>query len=298
VILVTHRLEEVTDVADDVTVLRDGRVVASGPATHTRDELAELIVGAAAEHRASAPASFAGAGEAVLELRGAALGDLSVHAGEILGVAGRLGSGRTRLLRGVFGADPIAGEVRVDGRALRTGDVAAAIDAGVAYVPEDRDNDGLFAALDVRENLSAVDVRRFRSRLRLERSSEAAASAETMRSFLVRAASDRQAIMTLSGGNRQKVLLARWLRTTPRVLLLDEPTQGVDVGARAEIHRLIRAAVDEGAAAVVVSSDHEELEQLADRVIVLDDGRIRAELRGDEIDAVRISHLTLDGAPA
>jgi ribose transport system ATP-binding protein len=141
-------------------------------------------------------------------------------------------------------------------------------------------------------------VRRFRSRLRLERSSEAAASAETMRSFLVRAASDRQAIMTLSGGNRQKVLLARWLRTTPRVLLLDEPTQGVDVGARAEIHRLIRAAVDEGAAAVVVSSDHEELEQLADRVIVLDDGRIRAELRGDEIDAVRISHLTLDGAPA
>jgi ribose transport system ATP-binding protein len=117
-----------------------------------------------------------------------------------------------------------------------------------------------------------------------------------MRSFLVRAVSDRQPIMTLSGGNRQKVLLARWLRGAARVLLLDEPTQGVDVGARAEIHRMIRDAVDAGAAAIVVSSDHEELEQLADRVLVLADGRVVAELGAGHVDATRISHLTLDAA--
>ena len=297
VIFVTHRLDEVTQVADDVTVLRDGRVVASQPADLRQDELAELIVGAAAA--AAVPASAGpGRGRPMLEVRGSGSVDLTVHAGEILGVAGRLGSGRTRLLRGMFGADRRSGDVRVDGRLLRPADVAAAIEAGIAYVPEDRDNDGLFAALEVRENLSAVDVGRFGSPLRLNRGREAAASRDTMRSFLVRAATDRQPIMTLSGGNRQKVLLARWLRTAPRVLLLDEPTQGVDVGARAEIHRMIRAAVEDGAAAVVVSSDHGELEQLADRVVVLTDGRLTAELVGDDVDATRISHLTLDTARA
>ena len=297
IVFVTHRLDEVTEVADDVTVLRDGRVVASGPADLSREALAELIVGGpAAASAAPGPAvATAGAGRPVLELRGPVA--LTVHAGEIVGLAGRLGSGRSRLLSGIFGSAPRTGEVLVDGRPLAGGDVNAAIAAGIASVPEDRDGEGLFGGLDVRENLSAVDVRRFRAPWGLDRRREAAAATDTMRAFLVRAVSDRQAVATLSGGNRQKVLLARWLRDEPRVLLLDEPTQGVDVGARAEIHRMVRAAVTAGAAAIVVSSDHEELAQLCDRVLVLADGRVAAELGVGDVDAVRISHLTLDAAP-
>jgi ribose transport system ATP-binding protein len=296
IVFVTHRLDEVAEVADDVTVLRDGRVVASGPAELGREALAELIVGG--RPGAHAPTSAAPApagGPPVLELRGPV--ELTVRAGEVVGLAGRLGSGRSRLLRGIFGAEPRPGEVRVDGDPLPAGDVGAAIAAGIASVPEDRDGEGLFTGLDVRENLSAVDVRRFRSPWGLDRRREAATATQTMRSFLVRAVSDRQPIMTLSGGNRQKVLLARWLRAEPRVLLLDEPTQGVDVGARAEIHRMVRAAVAAGAAAIVVSSDHDELAQLCDRVVVLADGRVAAELGPGDVDAVRISHLTLDAAP-
>jgi ribose transport system ATP-binding protein len=295
IVFVTHRLDEVAQVADDVTVLRDGRVAWSGPAELGRAELAELIVGSAAAADVATGPATTRADRPMLELRGPV--DLTVHAGEVVGVAGRLGSGRSRLLRGVFGAGPRTGEARVHGRLLAPGDVPAAIAAGVACVPEDRDGEGLFSDLDVRENLSAVDVRRFRASWGIDRRREGAAAGETMRSFLVRAVSDRQPIMTLSGGNRQKVLLARWLRGEPRVLLLDEPTQGVDVGARAEIHRLIRAAVASGAAAIVVSSDHEELEQLCDRVVVLADGRVVAELGPGEVGAARISHLTLDAAP-
>jgi ribose transport system ATP-binding protein len=295
IVFVTHRLDEVAQVADDVTVLRDGRVVSCGPATLDRAQLAELIVGGAAAAEPARPAGTSAAGPAVLEVRGPF--ELTLRAGEVVGVAGRLGSGRSRLLRGIFGAGPRAGEVRVSGQAIPDGDVAAAIAAGLALVPEDRDGEGLFASLDVRENLSAVDVPRFRASWGLDPRREGAAAARTMRSFLVRAVSDRQPIMTLSGGNRQKVLLARWLRGAARVLLLDEPTQGVDVGARAEIHRMIRQAVDAGAAAIVVSSDHEELEQLCDRVLVLGDGRVVAELGPGHVDATRISHLTLDAAP-
>ncbi len=292
-LFITHRLDEVGDVADDVTVLRDGHVVASRPAGLTRAELAELIVGAQLE-APSAPAGTRAAGPPVLELDGDR--PVVVCAGEVVGIAGRLGSGRTRLLRGVFGAAGRAHDVRVAGTTLPVGDVAAAIAAGVAYVPEDRDGEGLFGALDVRENVSSVDVGRFRSPLRLHHGREADAARETMKTFLVRATSQRQPIMTLSGGNRQKVLLARWMRTSPSVLLLDEPSQGVDVGARVEIHRLIRAACAAGAATLVVSSDHEELEQLADRVVVLDGGRIVAELSGEDLRASRIALATLDAA--
>lgn len=289
VIFVTHRLDEVTEVADDVTVLRDGKVVASREAGLSHDELADLIVGGAPTS-ASHDGEEAAAGGVVLEVLDAGL---TARAGEVVGIAGRVGSGRSRLLRGIFGADARKDEVLIDGRVLPSHDVGKAIAAGVAYVPEDRDGDGLFAELDVRENMSAVDVRRFRSPLWIDRRREAAATREAMDGFLVRAASDRQPIMTLSGGNRQKVLLARWLRTAPRLLLLDEPTQGVDVGARAEIHRLVRTAVRDGAAAVVVSSDYEELVHLADRVVVLVDGEITAEVAGQELDATRITHLSL-----
>jgi ABC-type sugar transport system ATPase subunit len=292
-VFVTHRLDEAVAAADDVTVLRDGRVVASRPADLTRAELAHLIVGEAPAHVAARQV-ITGDGPPVLELPEQ---DVVVRAGEIVGLAGRLGSGRTRLLRGVFGASPRDGDALLDGTTLPRGDVAAAMREGVAYVPEDRDGEGLFTTMDVRENTSAVDLRRFWSRGHVNHGAEGDAARDTMTSFLVRAVSDRQPIMTLSGGNRQKVLLARWMRTRPRLLLLDEPSQGVDVGARAEIHRLVRAAAAAGTATLVASSDHDELEQLCDRVLVMHEGRVVAELRPPDLTAARISMAALDAVP-
>ncbi len=177
---------------------------------------------------------------------------------------------------------PHRGEIAINGQVLPPGDIGAAIAAGVAHVPEDRDRDAAFADLDVRSNLLAARVRRYLRRGRLDTARERADASRLIGEFGVRARGDRQTMSTLSGGNRQKVVLARWLCDQPALLLLDEPSQGVDVGARAEIHRIVERAVDAGAAALVVSSDFEELCLLCDQVIVMRSGReVTQLLRAD-----------------
>jgi ribose transport system ATP-binding protein len=219
---------------------------------------------------------------------------LSVRGGEIVGVAGLLGSGRSRMLRSMFGLDPTRrAETRVDGQVVGHG-IKRAMNAGIAYLPEDRDGEAIFGDLSVRQNLTANAVGRYWRRLRFDRRQEARNATQAVAAFDIRSASDRQPVSTLSGGNRQKVVLARWMRVEPRVLLLDEPTQGVDVGARSDIHGLLRAAAADGTAIVVASSDLQELELLCDRVVVLVQGRVAHELVGAAINARTIAAVSFD----
>jgi ribose transport system ATP-binding protein len=297
ILYVSHRIDEVLSFADRLTVLRDGRVVTTAATAElTEAAVVESIAGRAFAHEPRASGGHA-TDEVVLDVRGLSGGplhsvDLRVHRGEVVGVAGLLGSGRTELLQTIFGARPAAsGEIRIGGRPVRFRSPADAIAAGVVYVPEDRPAEAVFSPMSVRENISAGGVARYFARLRLQHGWEQRDAVDAMRAFLVRAASDRAPLATLSGGNQQKVVLARWLSRKPTVLLLDEPTQGVDVGARQEIYALVRRAAASGAAVVVVSNDFSELVRLSDRAVVLRGGRIVAERVGDELDSHRLTEL-------
>jgi len=287
VLYVTHWLDEVPEVADSVTVLRDGVVAARRRVADLRErELFTLVAGRELGD-VYPDAGTVTPGEPVLRVRGLSGGpvrgvDLDVRAGEVLGVGGLVGSGRSTLLRLLFGLQRRTGAVELDGVPLPS-DPAELVERKVAYVPEDRAREGAFLDLSVRENLHATDVRRYwRGFLRSAR--ERADATATMRRFQIRAASSEALAASLSGGNQQKVVLARWLARAPRLVLLDEPTQGVDVGARADIYRLIRRASEEGAAVLMVSSDPEELVNLCDRVAVLAKGQLVAEGSRGNID--------------
>jgi ribose transport system ATP-binding protein len=297
ILYVSHRIDEVLALADRVSVLRDGqRVATQASAGLTEAAVIELIAGRTLAGLSAAETVADSSGVAV-ELVGVSAGrlrgvDLRVRHGEIVGVAGLMGSGRSTLLRTVFGAMPVnAGELRLDGHQVRWRDPRDAIRGGVAYVPEDRPGEAVFAPMSVRENISAGGVAAYFRRLRLHHRRESADAVDAMRTFLVRAASDRTPLATLSGGNQQKVVLARWLRRQPRVVLLDEPTQGVDVEARREIYDLIRAGARAGTAALVVANDFEELLRLCARVIVLRDGRVVGDLTGPELDSQHLTEL-------
>jgi ribose transport system ATP-binding protein len=218
--------------------------------------------------------------------------DLELRTGEIVGLTGLAGAGASELLALLFGDAPItAGELRVDGRASGRWSRRAAMRAGLALVPADRRHQAIFPELSVRENLSAATVSRYWSGGRLAERRERRDAAADAGSYLVRAASLSQPIATLSGGNQQKVMLARWLRRAPRLLLLDEPTQGVDVGARRELWAIVRRAVDDGACALAASSDVEDLVGVCDRILVVRDGRIAHEVADGPLDAGRITQL-------
>jgi ribose transport system ATP-binding protein len=312
IVLVTHRLKEATAVADRATVLRDGRLVATVDGDHIdHDQLVELIMGGVAVLQPRSPATRSPAGRAaqadrpealaVNGLVGGAVREASfeVHAGELVGIAGLLGSGRTTLLRLLFGLTPVeSGEilgVGSRGAGYRPRDAMA---AGLAYVPEDR-AEAVFADMSVSDNLSIATLRDYWRGLRLRHGAEQADSRNLLGTFLIKASSEVAPVATLSGGNQQKVVLARWLRREPRVLLLDEPTQGVDIAARAEIYALIRQATDEGACALVVCADLEEITTFCDRALVLRDGRVVDDVPAEQLQLERLErevHGTIGAA--
>jgi ribose transport system ATP-binding protein len=302
ILYVSHRLEEILALAHRITVLRDGAVVAGEDAGRLDEPgLARLIVGHAVDRPARARRSRPGSAP-VLELRGVCAGPLrdvwlKVGEREVLGVAGLVGSGRTSLLQAIYGAlRPTTGTIVLDGRALGGASVRAAIRRGLSYVPEDRAADGAFLGLGAPENLSAADPGCHRSGPWFGHRRERAAAGAAMRAYAIRAPAVTAPLTALSGGNQQKVVVARWLQRSPRVLLLDEPTQGVDVGARADIHAHVRAAVDAGGAALVVSSDVDELLALSDRVVVLAGGRIVGEAHTEAIDRHWLAERVYVGA--
>ena len=297
ILFVSHRLDEVIDTAARVTVLRDGRwagTLAGDEITEAR--LIEFIAGRALDRMYPAmPAvesdevALEGTGLTGGPLRGV---DFQLRRGEVLGIAGLLGSGRSELLKMIFGAYPIkCGTLMLEGKKVNFRDIGDAMDAGIAYVPEDRTTEAAFLNQTLADNVVASSINRYWKDFRLRNRAIDHDARDIIGRYFIRASSEKQIMGTLSGGNQQKVVLARWLSRKPRVLLLDEPTQGVDVNARAEIYALISKAVEEGCSVLLVTSDFEELSRVADRALVLSGGRITAELRGADIEPVRLTEL-------
>jgi len=297
ILFVSHRLDEVVDTADRATVLRDGRFAGTLEGEDiTEPRLIELIAGRPIENVFPEMPAIE-SDEVVLELRhvsGGPLTDvnLQLRKGEVLGVAGLLGSGRSELLKMVFGAYRVRkGEILIDGSPVRFRHVGDAMRAGIAYVPEDRGGEGAFFDLSVSDNLTAALVGRYWKGMHLNQRRADADARDAIGRFLVQARSEHQELATLSGGNQQKVILARWLLRNPKVMLLDEPTQGVDVNARAEIYNLVREAVASGCSVLVVTSDFEELSHVSDRVVILNQGRVIGELRAPDITPTRLTEM-------
>jgi rhamnose transport system ATP-binding protein len=301
IIYISHRLEEVFAIADRTTVLRDGRTVATrAKGEIDRAELIRLMVGR--ELAAEYPAGHATAGDVVLELdrvsnRATGVHDvsLSVKAGEILGLAGLVGSGRTQLAEIVFGLEPAdAGEIRIRGAAAHIASPQEAIAAGIAYVPEDRRRHGVVLEMSVAENASLANLEAVSQGGLVSGRQEREQAARAVSQLQIKTSSVDADVASLSGGNQQKVALARWLATNPSVLILDEPTQGVDVGSKAEIHRLIRDLAGRGLAVLMISSELPEVLGMSDRIAVMHAGTIAGVLSRDEATQDRIAALALE----
>ncbi len=306
VVYISHRLEEIREIGDRITVLKDGRTVATGlPARETPTrEVITLMTGRTIEYvfpeRRTAPHTDEAPLLEVedLRLRGHFDGvSLTVRPGEIVGLAGLVGSGRSEILETIYGArHPTAGTVRLAGRRLRPGDVGSAVAAGVGLAPEERKSQALLLDDSVYRNITVSSLGRFARGGFLSGGAEKAAARQQVEALDVRPADVSRVVRTLSGGNQQKVVLARWLLRDCRVLLLDEPTRGVDVGARSEIYALVRTLADRGVAVVVVSSEIPEVLGLADRVLVIADGAVVTEQPADALDEHRVLDLIMEGS--
>ena len=295
-IYISHYLEEIFDVADRVTVLRNGTVAGAAPiAAITQPELIRMISGANVERYRRVPVPL---GEPVLEVRGLTRAgayqdvDLTIRAGEVVGLTGLEGSGPGAIARGLFGLERLgAGSVKIDGKAYLAGNPTRALAAGVAYVPRDRHGLGIVAIRSVRDNASMSVLRRLSGRAGLiDGAKERAMVAGYIETLGIKTPSMETAVENLSGGNQQKVVVAKMAATEPRVLLLDEPTQGVDVQAKVELLRIVDQLSGQGVAVGVISDELSELMEICDRIVVFYRGRIvRQFTKGkDEITAVRL----------
>ncbi|HEY3505607.1 MAG TPA: sugar ABC transporter ATP-binding protein [Actinocatenispora sp.] len=302
VVYISHRLDEIRQIGDRVTVLKDGRTVAAGlPArTTTTAELVRLMTGRTVEYAFGERTGPVEQRE-LLRVSGLARAgeftdvSFTVHSGEIVGLAGLVGSGRTEIVETVYGARrPTAGTVTVDGRRLRPGSVRAAVRAGMGLCPEERKSQGLFGHDPVYRNVSVASLARYATAGFVAPARELAAAARSLTDLDVRPADPRRPVRTLSGGNQQKVVLARWLVRGCRLLVLDEPTRGVDVGARTELYRLIRRLAADGVGVLLVSSEIPEVLGLADRVLVVADGRVVADAPAPTLTEERVLDLVME----
>jgi ribose transport system ATP-binding protein len=297
IIYVSHRLSEVLSLADRVTVIRDGRVVTTTPAPELDERrLVNLIIGQSLE-KFYPPSASTMSDETVLQVEdlcGARISGVSfkIRHGEVLGVAGLLGSGRSELGRLLFGRQrKTRGRMRVGGVEVEVNNPADALRQRIGYVPEDRLHSGGVRTMTVRENLTITDMTAIWSNGRFSRSKERAIVQSIINDFNIRP-NDQEAIFgSLSGGNQQKAIIARALRLKPRLLILDEPVQGVDIGAKTEIFSLIARIAQEGTSVLVIDSDIEDLCRLCDRVVVLRDGSIASELSGDQLTREKIAEF-------
>ncbi|MWA02607.1 ATP-binding cassette domain-containing protein [Actinomadura sp. LD22] len=303
ILYISHRLDEVFELSDRIVVLRDGRVTLDEPTgSLTPARVVTAMVGDTVDD--FYPKERNATDRVVLRVRGASGGaafhgvDLDVRAGEVLGIGGVVGCGRGELLRALFGLHPLtAGTVTVDGEPVRARDPRQAIAGRIAYVTPDRSGEGLAMQQSVEANVSLPSLGRFTTADVVRRGRERAATGKVMADLRVRAASPSVPVASLSGGNQQKTLFAKWVMTGPRVLLMDEPTRGVDVGAKTEIYRIINGLTADGVAVVLVSSDLPELVAMSDRVLVMREGRAVSELAGGDVNEQNILEHALVGAP-
>lgn len=296
VVLVSHRLDEVLRMCTHATFLRDGVHVETGSLEGADERsLIRRIAGSDTEIFEKEPAAVGGAPR--LRVSGLSVGGVrdasfEVAPGEVLGISGLLGAGRSTLLKTLYGAiQPVAGTIELDQQELILGHPSEAVACGIAYVPEDRAADGVFPDKSVCDNLAIPALHRYWAGWRIGSGAEHRAARDVIDRHGIVAASESAPISSMSGGNQQKAVLARWTELNPRLLLLDEPTQGVDVGARAAIHSLIRSNAASGMSVVIVSSDARELAEVCDRVIGMVKGRIDGELKGDALTATRCIEL-------
>jgi rhamnose transport system ATP-binding protein len=300
VIYISHRLEELAAIADRVTVLRDGAVVCTRQAKETdQQELIRLMVGR--ELSAVFPKREVEVGEVILELRsvgcrstGVSDINLSVRAGEIVGLAGLVGAGRTELARTIFGLDPAdTGEIRLRDRIVSIDGPTQAIESGIAYLPEDRRRHGVIMDMSISANITLASLKRLSRWGAFEFDRERMIATDYARRFAIKTPAIFNSVSTLSGGNQQKVALSRWLATNPSVLILDEPTQGIDVGAKAEIHALMGELAAQGMAIVMISSELPEVLGMSDRIAVMRSGTVAGILSRAEATQQRILEMAL-----
>jgi rhamnose transport system ATP-binding protein len=305
IIYISHRLEEILAIADRVTVLRDGQSVGTYPREGLlRSTLINVMIGR--DLSAIFPKRAVAMGEPALELRhiscragGIRDVSLSVRSGEILGLAGLVGSGRTELARTIFGLTPAdSGELVVHGRAVRVESPAHAIRAGIGYLPEDRRRHGVVPEMAVAQNVTMASLKRIAPAGLIDRARERQCAGRFVEQLRIKTPSVSAAVESLSGGNQQKVAVARWLATEPKVLILDEPTQGVDVGSKSEIHELMQEMAERGLAVLMISSELPEILGMSDRIAVMHGGTIAGVLSREEATQDRLMNMALGHAHA
>ena len=303
VLYVSHRLEEIFSIADRITVLRDGCWVDTRPTTEmTRESLIESMVGRplSAPTVRSQPSVPARTAQPLLELRNLSQGDtfhdvsFQLRAGEVLGLGGLVGAGRSEVARAIFGIDNYdEGEVLVNGRPLRKCSVHDSLKARLALVPEERQHEGLILPLSIRSNVSLAVIRTLRRFGCIPFRRERQIVEHQLSNLRVKCNGMQRPASTLSGGNQQKLVLGKWLAVEPRILILDEPTRGIDVGAKAQFHELIRQFADQGLAVLLISSELPELLSLCDRILVMRQGRIVGEFLQEEATQSKVLEMSL-----
>jgi rhamnose transport system ATP-binding protein len=302
IIYISHRLEEVFELADRVTVLRDGNYVGTNPVAEIgKDDLISMMVGRTIE--TLFPKVSVELGETVLKVE--ALNrppltldiDFSIQAGEIVGLAGLVGSGRSELAQAIFGVLSVdSGAVFLNGQKVSIRSPRQARELGIAYVPEDRGTQGLIRPMTLRENVSLAVLEHLTRGHFIDHQRERSLIGDAIERFGIRASSSEQVVNKLSGGNQQKAVIAKWLATEPKLLIMDEPTRGVDVGAKAEIHRLMGTLVERGLAILMISSELPEILGMSDRILVMREGRLVAEFSREEADQEEVAAAMMGAA--
>lgn len=301
IIYISHKMDEVFDLADDITVLRDGSMVSSQPASDIDStQVITEMVGRDLDHQAF-PKESIEIGETVLKATGLSRSEqfknisLDIKKGEIVGLAGLIGAGRSEVVESIFGLAPLdAGEIEVDGKKTKLSNPKTAIDAGVAMLPEDRRLMGIIPQMSIRHNATLASLKKVIRRGRVHRRKELDLAAKYFERMRVKAPSQETKIQNLSGGNQQKVLLARWLIADPKVMLLDEPTRGIDVGAKFEIYGLITQMAKQGRGILMISSELPELIGMCDRIYVMSAGRLTGELFPEDFSQETILKYAMD----
>ncbi len=300
IIFISHKIEEIMEIADRVEVLRDGRLTGSKTVSDTdADELISMMVGR--ELKEKFPKVKTAAGDVVLEVRGlnvpGILHDINfnLRKSEVLGISGLIGAGRTELGKTLFGVYEYKGEILLDGKPVNIKSPGDAIKAGIVYLTENRKEEGLFSDKSVAYNMTLAKLREFTGRMdRVEKRKEADEVRDYVDRIRVKTPSIAQTVDNLSGGNQQKVLLAKWLMTNPNVMILDEPTRGIDVGAKVEIYNLINRLKQNGIAIIMISSELPEIMGISDRILIMHQGRITGELEDKDATQEKIMHYAVN----
>jgi methyl-galactoside transport system ATP-binding protein len=295
IIYISHKMNEILRICDKVTVMRDGKHIKTSPSTEmTTEGIIRLMVGRELDERF--PERKSTPGDVMLEVKDLAAeytrlksASFVLRRGEVLGVAGLDGSGRTELVECIFGlSKKRRGDIIVEGKKIKISSPKEAKDAGFALITEERRRDGIFGALSIKENVTLSNLAQYRSFLFLKEKKMSRDTQRSIKSMRIKTPSDKTKIRSLSGGNQQKVILSRWLLTKPKILMLDEPTRGIDIGAKYEIYQIINSLVEAGLGVIMVSSEMSELIGLSDRIIVMSDGVVAGEIKAEEATQEKI----------